>query len=371
MVEVWVEKARQFTDKRLSPMAEQLDRENRFPIELLPELVELQIFGMHYPLEYNGSGLDSVTAYEVLREIARGSAGVALTLAVHWMACDALLKFGTESQKQKYLMPLLKGEKLAAFIISEYQAGSDASAITTIAHKSEAGWVVNGTKYFCTNGNIADLYFVAVKTDPEAGSKGISMMIFEKGAFGLQIGAQAEKMGCRSSVTTSLVFTNCVLAEENILGSVNNGFKVAMDGLVGGRLGMAVMGLGIAEAAFAQAIGYAKHRQAFGKPLSKLYAIQEKVADMVVKLHTLRLLIKDTALKRDSGADYAAESSITKLVAAETANQVCYQALQIYGGHGYMKLNQVERYARDARLMDIGVGSSEVLKMVLGMGSLR
>jgi len=371
MINEWVETARRFTDQQLSPLAEQLDRENRFPDELLENMIDLKFFGMHYPVEYGGSALDSVTAYEVLREIAQGSAGVALTLAVHWMACDALLKFGTESQKQKYLVPMLKGEKLASFIISEPQAGSDAGAIITEAQPEGTSWLVNGIKYFCTNGELATLYFVAVKTNAEAGPKGISMMIIEKGTAGFEVGPPAEKMGCRSSVTTSLILKNCRVKAANVLGTVNNGFKVAMYGLVGGRLGMAVMGLGISEAAFAQGVKYAKQRQAFGKPLSKLYAIQEKVADMVVKLHTLRLLIKDTACKRDSGDDYAAESSIAKIYAAEVSNHVCCQSLQIYGGHGYMKHNFMERYVRDARLMDIGVGASEVLKMVLGAGSLQ
>ncbi|AIF49652.1 acyl-CoA dehydrogenase family protein [Pelosinus sp. UFO1] len=361
-----VDQARLFCQNNLQPIARELDINSRFPTELLPIMVEAGFFGINYDVEYGGSGYDSITNHLVAKEIAKVSAGVALTFHVHWMAVDVLLKFGNEAQKQKYLPALLRGEKVAAYTVSEVQAGSDAAGIKATAANTEAGWLLNGAKFFCTNGGLADIYFVALKTDVEAGAKGISMFIVEKGTTGFEIGAPVEKMGCRSSYTTALTFNNCVVPQDNIIGDINAGFKIAMYGLVGGRLGMASMGLGIAEAALESAAKYANRRVAFGKPLNALFAVQEMLADMYVKLEAANLLVWETAKKRDSGKDYALETSVAKLFVTEVVNEVCHKALQIFGGHGYMKYNDVERYARDARLLDIGVGASEVLKMVVG-----
>ncbi|MDU2063912.1 MAG: acyl-CoA dehydrogenase family protein [Sporomusaceae bacterium] len=365
-MEEWLEKVRAFCDKKLSPLAYTLDKENRFPRELLGDLQELGLWGSQYPQEYGGAGRDVETVYQAVTEIAKASAGVSLTLIVHWMACDTLLKFGTKEQQATYLRPMLQGDKIAAFTISEPQAGSDAAAIEALAVKTEQGWSLSGTKYFCTNGALADLYFIAVKTAPDLGAKGISLVILEKGATGFTIGEPLEKLGCRSSQTTSLLLNQVEIQEEQIVGNVNSGFKAALYGLVGGRLGMAVMGLGIAEAAFAAATAYAKKRQAFGKPISKLYAMQEKTANMVISLQAYRLLTADAVKGRAAGSDYSEKASIAKLYGARAAQEITYEALQVLGGHGYMKHHPLERYARDARLMDIGVGSSEVLKMVLG-----
>lgn len=359
-------KAKIFCSEHLQPLARKLDRENRFPRELLGIMAENGFFGLNYPVEYGGGGVDSVTAHLVTKELAKASAGVALTLHVQWMAADALLKFGTEEQKQRYLVPMLRGEKIAAYTISEVQAGSDAAAIEAAAVQDGAGWSLTGRKYFCTNGGLADLYFIAFKTDPAAGAKGISLFIIEKGSEGFHIGAVEEKMGCRSSEITGLSFQNCRVGSENLLGKPGEGFKIAMYGLVGGRLGMAAMGLGIAEAALESAAKYANRRIAFGKPLATLYAVQEKLAEMHVKVEAAKLLLNAVAQKRECGQDYSLDSSVVKLFVSEVANEVCFKALQIYGGHGYMKHNDLERYARDARLMDIGVGASEVLKMVVG-----
>ena len=361
-----IERARIFCKNSLQPIARELDKNSRFPTELLGEIGEAGFFGMNYGVEYGGGGYDSVITHMVAQEIAKASAGVALTLHVHWMAIDVLIKFGTEAQKQKYLQVLLQGKKVAAYTISEVQAGSDAAGIKATAVNTDAGWVLNGTKYFCTNGGLADIYFVAFKTAAEAGVKGISMFIVEKGTPGFAISVPDEKMGCRSSYTTGLTFNNCTIPHDNILGNINEGFKIAMYGLVGGRLGMASMGLGIAEAALESSAKYANKRTAFGKPLSALFAVQEMLADMYVKLEAAKLLVYDTAKKRDSGKDYALETSVAKLFVTGVVNEVSHKAVQIFGGHGYMKYNDVERYARDARLLDIGVGTSEVLKMVIG-----
>jgi butyryl-CoA dehydrogenase len=361
-----IDKVRSFCEKILQPIAKELDLNSRFPSELLPQMREMGLWGINYDIQYGGGGCDSCTTHLAIKEIAKVSAGVALTLHVHWMAVDVLLRFGTRAQKDKYLPALLRGEKIAAYTISEGQAGSDAAGIKATAVKTEAGWLLNGAKFFCTNGGLAELYFVALKTDVEAGAKGISMFIVEKGTPGFEIGASEEKMGCRSSYTTALTFKNCVIPQENMLGSINSGFKIAMNGLVGGRLGMASIGVGIAEAALESAAQYANRRSAFGKPLHTLFAVQEMLAEMYVKLEAAKLLVLDTAKKRDSGEDYSLETSVAKLFATEAVNEICHKSLQIFGGHGYMKYNAVERYARDARLLNIGVGASEVLKMVIG-----
>ena len=361
-----ISKAREFCKTQLCPIARDLDRDYRFPTELVGRMAKEGIWGINFPVEYGGEGYDAVTAYSVVEEVAKVSAGVALTLHVHWMAAGILLKFGTDAQKQKYLPSLLKGEKIGAFCLSEVQAGSDAAAITAAATKTENGWVLNGPKWFCTNGGLADIYLIGFKTDPNAGAKGISMFIVEKGTPGFEIGSPEEKMGCRSSVTTGLNFKNCVVREDAGIGGINSGFKVAMDALVAGRLGMAAMGLGIAEAALETAAKYANKRVAFGKPLSALFSIQEMLADMYVKTEAARLLVNDAANKCSNGIDYSLESSIAKLFVAETVNEACHKALQVFGGHGYMKYNDIERYARDGRLLDVGVGASEVLKMVVG-----
>lgn len=361
-----VTRARQFCTTYLQPLARELDKEGRFPIELLDIMKQEGFWGMNYPAEYGGRGIDSVTTHRVAKEIAKASAGVALTLHVHWMAVDVLLKFGSQEQKQRFLPDLLQGNKIAAYTISETQAGSDAAAMKATAVHTDDGWLLQGTKYFCTNGGLADLYVVALKTDPAAGAKGISMFIIDKETAGFQIGSNAEKMGCRSSQTTSLIFHNCLVPSENMIGKINEGFKIAMYGLVGGRLGMASMGLGIAEAALEAGAQYANQRIAFGKPIAHLYAIQEMLAQMYTKVEAAKLLVDDTACKRDQGGDYGMATSVAKLFVAEVVNEVSHKALQIFGGHGYMKYNDVERYARDARLMDIGVGASEVLNMVVG-----
>lgn len=358
--------ARAFCATKLAPLAIALDQEYRFPTELIEDMKQTGLFGINFPVEYGGGGHDAVTAFGVIEELAKVSAGVALTVHVHWMAVGIILKFGTDAQKKKYLPAMLKGEKIGAFCVSEFQAGSDAAAITATAVKNDKGWLLNGPKWFCTNGGLADIYLIGLKTDPEAGAKGISMFIVEKDTPGFIIGKPEEKMGCRSSVTTGLLFKECVVEQEALIGSINGGFKVAMDALVAGRLGMAAMGLGIAEAALEVSAKYANKRVAFGKPLTALFSIQEMLADMYVKIEAAKLLVKDAATKCSNGKDYSMESSVAKLFVAETVNEACHKALQVFGGHGYMKYYDIERIARDGRLLDIGVGASEVLKMVVG-----
>ncbi|AET66877.1 acyl-CoA dehydrogenase [Desulfosporosinus orientis DSM 765] len=361
-----VAKTKQFCKEYLKPIAKELDKNYRFPTELLGLMKKEGFWGINQPVEYGGGGYDNVQACKVIEEIAKVSAGVAMSIHGHWSVTDALVKFGTDSQKKKYFPSLLNGEKIAAFCVSEIQAGSDAASITSTAVKHGDGWLINGPKWFCTNGGLADIYLLAFKTDPQAGSKGISLFIVEKGTAGFDIGEPQEKMGCRSSVITGLTFKNCLIPAENIIGNVNGGFKLIMHALNSGRLEMAAMGLGIAKASFAEAKKYANRRVAFGKPLTALYSIQEMLSDMYVKIQAAKLIVEDAARKRDSGDNYSLESSVAKLFVAQVVNEVCYKALQVFGGHGYMQYNNIERYARDGRVMDIGVGTTEVLKMVVG-----
>ncbi|MCY6960146.1 acyl-CoA dehydrogenase family protein [Clostridium brassicae] len=242
-------KAKNFTKENIKPIAKELDESNRCPKELFDPMRKLGFFRAQYPLEYGGYDMDYKSAFYILKEIAKGSAGISLLYVVHWMATDVLLKYGTESQKKKYLKDLVEGKKIAAYSISEATAGSDAAGIKTVAEKVENGWKINGTKYFVTNGGIADLYFVMCKTSPNKGAKGISLFIVDKETYGLDVTYYAEKMGFRSSATTNLVLKDCIVSEDNLLGKEDKGFEIVLDGLVGGRLGMSAIGIGIGEVA--------------------------------------------------------------------------------------------------------------------------
>ena len=366
-----VRAAAEFAQSKLTPIAAALDEEGRAPTELFEEMARLGFFGMRYPRELGGSGYTATESYLAIAEIAKASAGVALLIEVHWMAVDALLKFGTDDQRSRWLPDLLSGRRIAAYTISEACAGSDAAGITTTAEAAEGGYRLNGAKYFSTNGGVADLYVVAAKTDPAAGSRGISVFVLEKDMPGFVISPNIQKLGCRSSEMTALSLKDCFVPAENRLGAENGGFKVAMYGLVGGRLGMAAMGLGIAEAAMESSLAYANRRMAFGAPLSKLPAVQTMAAEMHVKVEAVRNMLLAVTEKQDAGEDYVLDTSVVKVFTAEAVNEVCHKALQIYGGHGYVKGNPAERYYRDGRLMDIGVGATEVLKQVIGSTALK
>lgn len=364
-------KVKEFCEKDIKPISKQLDEVSEFPKDILKPMRELKLFSLHYPKEYGGLGLDFGTSFEIVREISKYSAGIGLLFAVHWMAADVLLKYGTEQQKEKYLKDLISGNKIAAYSISEPVAGSDAAGIKTIALKNGENYVLKGSKYFCTNGSLADIYIVACKTDEEKGAKGISLFILEKEIKGLEITNFIDKMGCRSSITTDLILKECIVSSENMLGEENKGFKIAMDGLVGGRLGMCAIGIGISEAAINRALHYSNNRIAFGKPIGSLYAVQDKISNMYIKLEGARTLFKKACETRESYKDYSLEVSVAKVFIGEAVNSICYEAIQIMGGHGYVRNNEVERFYRDGRLIDIGVGTSEVLNMVIGSTILK
>ena len=359
----FLEKVAKFTEENILPIAQSVDRENRCPEELIAPMREAGFFGIPYPEVYGGSGGDYQTAFEMLRILSKGSAGIGLLFVVQWMAADVLLKYGTAYQKKKYLEDLVSGKKIASYAISEFAAGSDAASIKTVAVETEKIWQIKGSKYFVTNGSLSDLFIVACKGDQD---KGMTLFIVERGSKGLSITEKSEKMGFRSSATTNLIL-NCVeVADLQRIGSAETGMKIALDGLVGGRLGMAAIGVGIAEAAYEKALEYANKRIAYGKKIGKLYAIQEKVADMHIALESARVLFEKACQSRDKNRDYSLEASVAKIAAGKAANKISFEALQVMGGHGYLVQNDVERYYRDARLIDIGVGASEVIKMVIG-----
>lgn len=359
----FLEKVARFTEENIVPIAQSIDRENRCPEELIAPMREAGFFGVPYPETYGGSGSDYQTAFEMLRILSKGSAGIGLLFVVQWMAVDVLLKYGTAYQKKKYLEDMVTGKKIASYAISEYVAGSDAASIKTIATKTEQAWHIKGAKYFVTNGSLSDLFIVACKADQD---KGMSLFIVEHGSEGLSITEKSEKMGFRSSSTTNLILSDVKVADLQRIGSAETGMKIALDGLVGGRLGMSAIGVGIAEAAYERTLEYANKRMAYGKKIGKLYAIQEKVADMYIALESARALFDKACQKRDENMDYSLEASVAKIAAGKAANEICCEAIQVMGGHGYLVQNDVERYYRDARLIDIGVGASEVIKMVIG-----
>ncbi len=359
-------RAKKFTEENVKPIAKELDVNNRCPEELFDLMREEGFFKSQFPLEYGGYEKKYETAFNILREIAKGSPGISLLYVVHWMATDMLLKYGTDDQKERYLKDLVEGKKIASYSVSEEVAGSDIAGIETVAEKVEDGWKLNGTKYYVTNGSIADLFFVLCKTSLDKGSRGMSLFIIEKETRGVDITYCADKMGFRSSVTTNLVLKDCIVSEGNLLGKVDKGLKIALEGLVGGRLGMAAIGVGISEIAFYEAIEHSNNREAFGKPISKLFSIQDKISDMYVRLEGSKALFYKACEARDKGEDYSLEASVAKVAAGEAVNRICYEAIQIMGGAGYISDNNVERYYRDGRLLDIGVGTKEVLNMIIG-----
>lgn len=370
-LELWRETVREFTDNEVAPYDEAMDRANDLSWDIINKMSDAGMFGIPYPEEYGGSDMGSLAGAITIEELARGSASIALTLDAHWLATDPIHLFGTEEQKKKYLTDLVTGKKLGAFALTEPGAGSDAAGIISNAVRDGDHWVLNGTKAWITNGGAAEVYVVAVKTDKTKGARGISTFIVEKGTPGFSIGKKEDKMGCRGSVTTELILDNCRIPESNLLGKEGEGFKIAMVALDFGRTCIGAMGVGTARAAMEKAALYANQRQAFGGPLAKLQAIQFKIADMTIGIDAARFLVYHAAWKRDQGQRYSHEAAIAKVFGAELAMEACREGIQIFGGNGYSRDYPLERYLRDAKLLEIGEGASEVLRMVIGMSILK
>lgn len=360
---------REFAEKEVAPSAKERDEEERFDRELMfDRLAELGLTGIVFPEKYGGAGADYISYAIAVEELSRVCASTGVTLSAHLsLGANPIFLFGTEEQKMKYLVPLASGEKMGAFGLTEPAAGSDAGGTKTTAVKDGDEWVINGTKIFITNGGDADTYVVFARTDKDAEKHhGISAFIVEKGTPGFSFGKKEEKMGIRSSPTLELVFENCRVPFENLLGDEGEGFRVAMKTLDGGRIGIAAQALGIAQGAVDAAVEYAKERKQFSSPISRFQGVQFQLADMATQTEAARLMVYNAAYRASKGLNYSQQSAMAKLMASETAMKVTTQAVQIFGGYGYTREFPVERMMRDAKITEIYEGTSEVQRIVIG-----
>ena len=357
---------RDFAREVLLATAMERDRTKEFPAENLRKMADLGLMGMMIPPEYNGAGADTVSYVLALQEIAYACASTAVVMSVqNSVVCETINRFGTEEQKQKHLKPLASGEVIGAFAITEPHAGSDPMSQSTQAKRHKDHYIINGTKRFITSGKNASVTIVTAKTDKTKRHKGISAFIVTKGTPGFSVGKTEEKMGLCASDTTDLVFEDCRVPAENLLGREGDGFKIAMTALDGGRIGIAAQSLGVAQAALDAAASYAKEREQFGQPISKFQGLRWMLADMATQLEAARQLTFFAAANKDRGEKYTMQASMAKLFASEMVNDVTAKALQIHGGYGYTKEYPVERYYRDARVFTIYEGTSEIQRVVI------
>ncbi|MCP4667368.1 MAG: acyl-CoA dehydrogenase, partial [Deltaproteobacteria bacterium] len=357
---------REFAREVVLPTAAERDRTQEFPRENLTQMAELGLMGMNAPPEYNGAGADSVSYSVALQEIAYACASTAVIMSVHnSVACGPIYLFGSEYLKETYLKPLAAGEKIGSFALTEPGAGSDPSSQKAKAVKEGDSYVINGAKTFITTGKNSDLTVVTAYTDRDKKHRGISAFVIEKGTPGFSVGREEEKMGLRASDTVELIFEDCRVPGENLLGQEGDGFMIAMASLDGGRIGIASQSVGLGQACLDAATGYAKERVQFNKPISQFQGIRWMIADMATQLEAARLMTFNAAAMRDRGENYSAAASMAKVFASEMANKLAYQALQIHGGYGYIKEFPVERYYRDARVFTIYEGTSEIQRKVI------
>lgn len=359
-------KVRKFAEEKVKPIAFKLDQGNEFPTEVVKEMGELGIMGLYFPKEYGGAGLDVIYYAIAVEELSRVDGGVGVILSAHTsLGSNPINDWGTEEQKKKYLVPLAKGEKIGAFGLTEENAGSDAGGTETTAVLNGDHYILNGNKIFITNAGEADTYVIFAVTTPGIGTRGISAFIVEKGWDGFEFGTHYDKLGIRSSATRELIFNDVKVPKENLLGKEGQGFKIAMQTLDGGRIGIASQALGIAQGAFEEALDYAKDREQFGNPIGALQAIQFKLADMDTKLNAARLLIYKAADYKSNGLPYGKEAAMAKMYASDIALEVTNDALQIHGGSGYLKGMAVERHYRDAKITTIYEGTNEIMRVVI------
>lgn len=363
---------RSFVDKEIIPHIQKWDEEGQFDPIIYKRLAELGLMGVCIPEKYGGSGMDYNSLAIVCEELERGDTAFRTAVSVHTgLNSLTLLQWGTEEQKQKYLVPLAKGEKLGAFGLTEPNAGTDAAGQQTVAVLDGDHYVLNGSKIFITNGGQADTYVIFAMTDRTKGTRGISAFIVEADTPGFSIGKVEDKLGIRGSATTELIFQNCRIPKENLLGEEGKGFKIAMATLDGGRIGIAAQALGIAQGALDVTVEYLKERQQFGRPLSKFQGLQWMVADMETEINAARLLVYRAAFNKANGLPYNKEAAMAKLFAANTAMSVTTKCVQLHGGYGYTKDYPVERMMRDAKITEIYEGTSQVQQMVIAANLLR
>ncbi len=367
--------ARDFADRTIAPVAAELDQEGRFPAELLKGLAELGLMGVNIPASLGGAEAGVVSYAMAMIEISRVCASTAVTMAVTNMVGEVIAEFGTPEQREKYVPRLTSGEySSGAFALSEPACGSDASAMTTVATRDGDSWVLNGEKQWITSGAYAGVMVVWARTDsPEdrRGAKGISAFLVEHDTAGLRIGKHEDKLGVRGSNTVSLSFEDCRLPADALLGKENEGFKIAMMALDGGRVGISAQSVGIGSAALEAAVEYAKERKAFGRPIAGFQAIQSMIADSRTELDAARLLCLRAARLKEQGKPFSRQAAMAKLFASEAAGKICDRAVQIHGGYGYVRDFPVERYLRDARVTRIYEGTSEVQRLVIARSVLR
>jgi butyryl-CoA dehydrogenase len=365
---------RDFAIAEIAPSAGERDEQERFDRPLMfDKLAELGLTGIIFPEQYDGGGADYLSYAIAVEELSRVCASTGVTLSAHISLCaNPIFLFGTEEQKQRFLAPLARGEKLGAFGLTEPAAGSDAGSTRTTGVKTEDGWLLNGTKIFITNAGDADTYVVLARTDREAKKHhGISAFVVEKGTPGFSFGKKEKKMGIRSSPTLELVFTDCLVPADNLLGAEGEGFRVAMKTLDGGRIGIAAQALGIAQGALDQSVAYARERSQFGSPIGSFQGVQFQLADMATQTEAARLLVYQAAYRASAGLSYSQASAMAKLMASETAMKVTTQAVQVFGGYGYTRDFPVERMMRDAKITEIYEGTSEIQRLVIGTALLR
>ena len=364
---------REFAETEVEPIAADIDKEHRFPVETVEKMAKYGMMGIPFPKEYGGAGGDEVAYAITVEELARVCGSTAVIVSAHTsLCCWPIYKFGTEDQKKKYLPDLLAGKTLGAFGLTEPNAGTDAAGQQTRADLDGDEYVLNGAKVFITNGGYADIFVVMAMTDKSKGTRGgISAFIVEKGDPGFSIGKTEDKMGIHGSSTTELIFQNCRIPKDRLLAKVGQGFKVAMSTLDGGRIGIASQALGLAQGAFDVTVEYMKSRKQFGRRLSQFQALQFEMAEMKTRIEAARLLVYKAAFLEDAGSDYGEAAAMAKLFAAETAMAVTTKCVQFHGGYGYTADYPVERMMRDAKITEIYEGTSEVQKLVIAARTFK
>ena len=366
------ETARRFSDDVVGPRARELDEKEEFPHDTVKQMAELGFLGLPFPEKYGGAGLDTLAYVIAVEEIARWCGSTAITLAAHVsLGCGPVWLTGSEEQKQRYLVPMAKGEAIGAFGLTEPHAGSDAAGTRTRAEKVSGGWKINGSKIYITNGSVAKYVTITARTEAGSGTKGISAFIVDTATPGFKVGKIEKKMGLHGSDTAEILFEDCVIPEANLLGEKSGGFSAFMRTLAGGRISIGALALGLAQGAYEHSVKYAQERKQFGQPISAFQAIQFMLSDMAMKIEAARALVYQAAVLRDQGKEFLKYAAMAKLFASEMANWVTDKAIQIHGGMGYCRDVPVERMHRDAKLMEIGEGTSEIQRMVIAREILR
>jgi butyryl-CoA dehydrogenase len=364
--------AREFADERLAPLAAEHDRTEEFTAQQAKWLGEMGFLGMMVPEEFGGAGLDTVSYVLAMEEVSRACAATSVTMTVqNSLVCWPIDKFGNVEQKRKYLVPLATGEWLGCYGLSEPAAGSDPASMATTAEEDGDSYILNGSKIFISNGGVSQVALVWAQTDRDLKHRGITCFIVDSSTPGFTVGVEEKKLGIRGSNTTELHFENCRVSKENVLGQLGEGFKIAMMTLDGGRIGIASQALGIGQAAIEASVKYAHERQAFGRPLAEIEAIQIKIADMAMEVQASRLLTYHAAWMKDQGARFSKQAAMAKLHASEAATKATHSAVQIHGGYGYLRDFPVERLYRDARITEIYEGTSEIQRLVISSAALK